>query len=106
MAGTQTQPKPILGLKPTWLGLRPSQNPVWDLNPAKTHSTWFQDPVKLRFLMSHHRKNSVREKVISKKWFYSERNILHRQCEPLQRVNVAVKCSVVASFYRLGNFIC
>ena len=36
----------------------------------------------------------------------TERSTLHRQCEPLQRVNVAVKCSVVASFYRLGNFIC
>ena len=29
---------------------------------------------KLRFLMSHHRKNSVRDKVIGKKWVYSERN--------------------------------
>ena len=33
-----------LGLEPTWLGLKPSQNPAWDLNPcgcnlnsAKTH---------------------------------------------------------------------
>ena len=24
--GTQTQPKPCLGLEPTWLGLKPSQN--------------------------------------------------------------------------------
>ena len=22
-----------LGLEPTWLGLKPSQNPGWDLNP-------------------------------------------------------------------------
>ena len=37
--------------------------------------------MKLRFLMSHHRKNSVREKVIGKKWIYSdiERSTLHRQ---------------------------
>ena len=42
---------------------------AWDSNPAKTHGTWFQDLMKLRFLMSHHRKNSVREKVISKKGF-------------------------------------
>ena len=56
------------------LGLEPSQNPAWDLNPrdwdsnpAKTPSTWFQDLMKLRFLMSHHRKNSVRDKVIGKK---------------------------------------
>ena len=70
------------------LGLKPSQNPVWGLNPcgwdsnqAKTHNTWFQDLIKLRFLMYHCRKNSVRDKVMGKKWIYadSERSILHRQ---------------------------
>ena len=89
----------------TWnhvLGLKPSQNPVWDLKPhdqdlnpaktllgtwthwpglnqAKTHSTWPQDLTKLRFLMSHYRKNSVRDKVIGKKWIYLdlERSTLH-----------------------------
>ena len=30
-------------------------------------------------LMSHRRKNSVRNKVIGKKWIYLERNTLHRQ---------------------------
>ena len=37
--------------------------------------------MKLRFLVSHHRKNSVRDKVIGKKWIYpdSERSTLHRQ---------------------------
>ena len=35
--------------------------------------------MKLRFLMSHQRKNSVRDKVIGKKWIYLERNTLHRQ---------------------------
>ena len=57
-----------LVLEPTWLGLESSPNTVWDLNPhgwdlnpAKTHRTWFQDPVKRKFLMSHHRKNSVRD---------------------------------------------
>ena len=35
--------------------------------------------MNLGFLMAHHRKNSVREKVIDKKWIYSERNTLHRQ---------------------------
>ena len=37
--------------------------------------------MKLRFLMSHHRKNSVRDKVIGKKWIYSdtERSTFHRQ---------------------------
>jgi len=29
--------------------------------------------MKLRFLMSHCRKNSVRDKVISKKWVYYKR---------------------------------
>ena len=28
--------------------------------------------MKLRFLMSHRRKNSVRDKVIGKKWIYSD----------------------------------
>ena len=57
---------------------------AWDLNPAKTHSlpTEITDLVsgvmKLRFLMSHYRKNSVRDKVVGKKWIYSERNTLHR----------------------------
>ena len=64
----------------------------WDLNPrARTQTwpkptvfqlrshTWFQDLMKLRFLMSHRRKNSVRNKVIRKKWIYLERNTIHRQ---------------------------
>ena len=36
--------------------------------------------MKLRFLMSHHRKNSVRDKAIGKKWVYSysERSTLHK----------------------------
>ena len=68
------------------LGLEPSQNPAWDsdphgwdLNPAKTHSTWFQDLMKLRPLMTHGRKNSVRDKVIGKKWIYSDRE-KHTHC--------------------------
>ena len=53
----------------------------WDSNPAKIHSTWFQGLMKFRFLMSHCRKNSLRDKVIGKKWIYSdsERSTLHRQ---------------------------
>ena len=37
--------------------------------------------MKFRFLMSHHRKNSVSDKVVDKKWIYSdtERSTLHRQ---------------------------
>ena len=73
---------------PTQPRLKPNQNPTWDLNPpgwdsnpAKTHGTWFQDLMKLRFLMYHHRKNSVRDKVVGKKWIYSDsgRSTLHRQ---------------------------
>ena len=87
LAGIQTQSKPCLGPKPTWLGLKPSQNPAWDLNqrvwdsnPAKIHGIWFLDLMKIRFLMSHRWKNSVRDKVIGKKWIYSdtERSIPHR----------------------------
>ena len=53
----------------------------WDSNPAKTHSAWFQDLMELRFLMSCCRKNLVRDKVIGKKWIYSdtERSAFHRQ---------------------------
>ena len=37
--------------------------------------------MKLRFLIFHHGKNSVRDKVMSKKWIYSdsERSTLHRK---------------------------
>ena len=75
-----------LGLESMCLGLEPSQNLAWDLtpsgwdsNPAKTHSTWFQGLMKLRFLMSHCRKNSVIAKMMSK-WIYSdtERSTLRR----------------------------
>ena len=40
--------------------------------------------MKLRLLMSYHRKNSVRGKVIDK-WVYLEKNILHRQSVSLFR---------------------
>ena len=44
----------------------------WDSYPAKSHSTWFQDLVKLRFLMSRGRKNSVRDQAVGKRWLYSD----------------------------------
>ena len=71
LLGTQTQPKPAWDLNPYG----------WESNPAKTHSTLFQHLMKFGFLMSLHRKNSVRDKVIGKKWIYSdtERSPLHRQ---------------------------
>ena len=109
-------------------GLELGQNPAWDLNPrgwdtdpAKTHGAWFQDLMKLRFLMSHCRKKSVRDKVIRKKWIYPERNTPQTDCRPSQKARVrdtlprqrvwavadgeySLKCTVV-SFYGLGNFI-
>ena len=67
-AGTQTHSKSSLGLKPTWVGLKPSQISVWesnphgwDSNPVKTRITWFQELMKLRFLMFHHQNNSARD---------------------------------------------
>ena len=80
-----TSPRPLCDDPAQWLHLKGPQphtccpkpfttdwdlSPcAWDSNPAKTHGTWFQDLMKFRFLMSHGRKNSVREKVISKKGF-------------------------------------
>ena len=58
--------------------------------------------MKLRFLMSHHRKNSVRDKVIGKKWIYLEKNTPHRQeSGPSQKARAAPGYGVV-SFYRGG----
>ena len=51
---------------------------------------WFQDLMKLRFLMSHCRKNLVRHKVIGKKWIYLERNTLQREYRPFQKKRVAL----------------
>ena len=45
----------------------------WNLSPAKNHGAWFQDLIKLRFLMSHCRKNLVRDKVIVK-WVFREKH--------------------------------
>ena len=86
-----------------WLGLKPSQNPAWDLNlhgwdlnphgwdlnPAKTHNIWFPDLMKLRFLMFHCGKNSVRDKVIGKKWIYSDKE---RSTLQGQSVGIQSKC--------------
>ena len=63
-----------LGLEPMRPGLEHSQNPVFQLRSQ----TWFLDLMKLRFLMSHRRKNSVTDKVIGEKCIYLERNALHR----------------------------
>ena len=92
------------GLELMWLVLKPSQNPqylVSGLNEAQVLFFF----LKLRFLMSHGRKNSVRDKVIGKKWIYLERNTLPRQCGPLQRVSLAVLKFGVVSYYGMGDFI-
>ena len=57
--------------------------------------------MKLRFLMSHCRKNSERDKMLGKKWIYLERNTVHKQSGPPQKVRVALEYRVV-SFYRGG----
>ena len=64
----------IPGLKhaKSWLWLEPTVFQLWS-------HTSSQDLTKLRFLMSHLRKNSGRDKVIGKKWKKSDRNTLLRQ---------------------------
>ena len=57
----------------------------------------------LRFLMSHHRRYSVTDKVDL--FRFKEKHTPQTECGPSQRVNGAVRCGMV-SFYRLGNFIC
>ena len=116
-------------------GLKPSQNPDWDSNPrgwdsnpAKTQigtwthlastwtwpqptvfklrsHTWFQDLMKLRFLLSHRRKNSVRGKMIGKKWIYLERNTLHRQSVGHLRRQEKHQGMGLSVLIVVGNFI-
>ena len=96
--------------------LKPGQNPAWDANTHGQDSNsakpcsfpteitcLVQDLLKLRLLMSHGRKNSVRDKVIGKKWIYLERNIIHRQYGPSWKERVPSKYGVVSS-YGLSNF--
>ena len=56
--------------------------------------------------MSHPRKNSVRDRVVGRKWIYSDQRETHStgRCGPSQRASVATKYGVV-SFHRLGNLI-
>ena len=63
----------------------------WHSNPAKTQGTWFQDLMKLRFLTSHHRKNSVRDKVIGKERIYQiQTEARSTECGP-SRASAALK---------------
>ena len=85
-----SNPKPRLGLGPTVFSL-------------KSH-IWSQNLVKLRFLMSHPRRNSVGDRVIVKKWIYLETNTLQRKNVGHLRRQDALKYGVV-SFYGVGNVI-
>ena len=88
--GCDSNPKPRLGLGPTVFSL-------------KAH-TLFQNLMKLRFLMSHPRRNSVGDRVIIKKWIYLESNTLQRKSVGHLRRQEALKYGVV-SFYGVGNVI-
>ena len=68
--------KPVLELEPMRPGLKASQNPQSSFQ-LRSH-TWFQNVMNLSFSLSHHRKNSLRNKVIGKKLIYLERNTPHR----------------------------
>ena len=57
--------------------------------------------MKLSFLISHCRKNSVRDKVIGKKWIYREKHTQQTEWGPFQKVRAAPGYEVV-SFYMDG----
>ena len=76
--------------------LRP-RPPVMVLALAASH----QDLMKLRVLMSHHRKNSVREKMIGKKWII----YIYKKKKTPQRMATSEGEALsygVVSFYRGG----
>ena len=50
-----------------------------NLQASNQDHTWSLDLMRLKFLMSHHRRNSVRDKVIGQKWICLERSTLCRQ---------------------------
>ena len=63
----------------TWTHMaRPWTWPNPMIFQLRSHA-WSQDLMKLRFLMSQYRKDSMRDKVISQKWTYLERYTSHRQ---------------------------
>ena len=55
--------------------------------------------------MSHRRKNSVRDKVIGKKWIYTERYTLHRQSVGHLRRREKHQGMEFSVFIGVGNFI-
>ena len=95
------------------MGLEPVAG---DLNPARIPTvTWTHGPLieiaqlvsglnEPQFFMSHHKKKSVRDKVIGKKQTYLERNILHRQTVGHLRRQETLKYGIL-SFWGLDNFV-
>ena len=62
--------------------------------------------MKLRFLVSHCTKYSVRDKMIGRNCIYSERNMLHRQSVGHSREQVwQSQNMVMIPFYGMGNFL-
>ena len=85
VAGTQTQPKstaPSFMSSGSWCLITEGTESTVPETTVGTETTGTKTTVpgfrKLRFLMSHHRRNLVRDKVIGKKWIYldSERSTL------------------------------
>ena len=61
--------------------------------------------MKFRFSMSHHRKNSMRDEGIGKKWIYLERNTLQGQSVGHLRGRELWQGTSLSVFIELGNFI-
>ena len=62
----------------TPFGNHATQIETWTYGLLTESTHLVQDLTKLGFLMSYHRKNSVRDKVIGNKWIYLEIRTLHR----------------------------
>ena len=81
----------MLGLELSQILAWDSNQCGWDSSPVKIQGLPIEikdlvsEPNKLRFLTSHHGKNSVIDKVIGKKWIYSERNTPQTECRPSQK---------------------
>ena len=67
--GTQTQPKPSLRLESMWLGLKPNQNPIWDLNTCDLDLNPAKNP---QYLVSGPNETQVLDASLQQKEF-SER---------------------------------
>ena len=67
-------------------------SPFWNcVNPL--YHTWFQDLMKHKFLMSHCRKNSVRNKSDRKEVdLFREKHTPQTECGPSQKVSAAMGC--------------